>query len=137
MTRRNPSLELEHAGAPLGQNPTGEFESTKKRAVAAPPIHDLTIRPAKFGDARQLFEWRNDQLTREMSKTANPVLWDEHVEWLTRQLVREEPGLFIAESDGAPVGTIRIDGDEVSYTVAPEHRGNCLLYTSPSPRDRS
>jgi len=74
-------------------------------------------------DAQRLFDWRNDPLTRAMSKTTDPVEWAGHVGWLERRLSRTAPMLFIAEIDGEPVGTFRVDADEISYTVAPEHRG--------------
>lgn len=74
-------------------------------------------------DAQRLFDWRNDPLTRAMSKTTEPVEWSGHVQWLERRLSRPEPLLFIAEVDGAAIGTFRVDDDEISYTIAPEHRG--------------
>ena len=83
----------------------------------------LTIRAATIDDARLLFEWRNDELTRAMSVNSDPVEWDGHLKWLTSRLSREAPGLYIVEDD-EPVGTIRIDGDEISYTIAPDHRGS-------------
>ncbi|WP_414471782.1 GNAT family N-acetyltransferase [Microvirga sp. M2] len=83
----------------------------------------MRIRPVVIGDARVLFDWRNDPLTRAMSRTTDPVEWDRHVAWLTRRLEAPEPHLYIAEVDGRPVGTIRIDGEEVSYTVTPSERG--------------
>lgn len=36
------------------------------------------------------------------------------------------PNLFIAKIDSDNVGTFRIDGDEVSYTIAPAFRGRGL-----------
>lgn len=83
----------------------------------------MEIRPATMDDAQRLFDWRNDPLTRAMSINTEPVEWTGHVAWLERRLSRNAPMLFIAEIDGAPVGTFRIDADEISYTVAPEHRG--------------
>jgi len=82
----------------------------------------MKLRPATIDDARLLSEWRNDDLTRRMSINSEPVAWDSHVNWLTSRLSCDEPGLYVAE-DGEPVGTIRIDGEEISYTVSPNHRG--------------
>ncbi len=82
----------------------------------------ITMRPASMDDADLLLEWRNDPVTRANSKTTNAVQRDAHISWLTARLQRDQPNLYVAEDD-EPVGTIRIDGDEVSYTVAPEHRG--------------
>lgn len=80
------------------------------------------IRSANAHDAERLFSWRNDPLTREMSKSQDIVSWDRHIAWLDARLSRDRPALFIAAIDSTPVGTLRIDNDEISYTVAPEHR---------------
>ncbi|WP_063707824.1 GNAT family N-acetyltransferase [Bradyrhizobium centrolobii] len=85
-------------------------------------MSDFRIRPATKDDARRLFEWRNDESTRTMSKNKDVVEWDEHLGWLDRRLKMNKPGLFIFELDGEPVATFRVDGEDVSYTVAPEHR---------------
>lgn len=82
----------------------------------------MDIRPATLEDAQLLFDWRNDPLTRAMFKNSGVVLWDTHINWLTQRLSRLDPHLYIAEI-GVPVGTFRLDGDEISYTVAPEARG--------------
>jgi RimJ/RimL family protein N-acetyltransferase len=83
----------------------------------------MKLRPASMADARRLFEWRNDPITREMSIAQDEVEWSSHVQWLARRLERDEPELFIAEVEGRPVGTVRFDNGEVSFTVAPEERG--------------
>jgi RimJ/RimL family protein N-acetyltransferase len=85
----------------------------------------MDIRPAQMSDADTLFQWRNDPLTRAMSRTSEPVSWEAHIKWLSERLGRSEPHLYIAEI-GAPVGTFRLDGDEISYTIAPESRGKGL-----------
>lgn len=57
-----------------------------------------------------------------MSKSKDIVGWDEHLGWLDRRLKMDQPNLFIFELEGKPVATFRIDGEDVSYTVAPVHR---------------
>ncbi|HDZ73847.1 MAG TPA: N-acetyltransferase [Aurantimonas coralicida] len=83
----------------------------------------MMIRLATMEDARLLFSWRNDPLTRRMSINSDTVDWDTHRSWLERRLGRADPLLHIAEIEGHCVGTFRIDGDEISYTVAPDFRG--------------
>lgn len=74
-------------------------------------------------DAERLFAWRNDPITRANSRNQDQVQWQDHLHWLRRRLDGEST-LYVAEEDGAPVGTCRVDADgEVSWTVAPEHRG--------------
>ena len=82
----------------------------------------MDIRPARMSDAELLFQWRNDPLTCAMSRSSDPASWDAHISWLTGRLARSEPHIYIAETS-TPVGTFRLDGDEISYTVAPEARG--------------
>lgn len=89
----------------------------------------MWFRQAKMADADLLLAWRNDPLTRQMSRNQDVVEMDGHVAWLSKRLSRVSPQLHMVmmmdERIGnfAPVATFRIDGDELSYTVAPEHRG--------------
>ena len=81
------------------------------------------IRPAKMQDARLLFNWRNDPATRAMSITSGELNWEMHLGWLSSRLSLPDPCIFITEVSGCAIGTFRIDGDEISFTVAPEARG--------------
>jgi RimJ/RimL family protein N-acetyltransferase len=83
----------------------------------------IEFRPASMDDADLLLGWRNDPLTCAMSKTPAQVARPDHVAWLAARLARTDPGLYVAQIDGKNVGTLRVDGDEVSYTVAPDQRG--------------
>lgn len=86
----------------------------------------LTLRPATLADSTLLLEWRNDPLTRAMSISTDEVHLAAHEAWLARSLDNPDRSLLIAEHDGRPVATVRIDrGDEteLSWTVAPIARG--------------
>ena len=83
----------------------------------------MNLRPATMDDAETLLAWRNDPLTRAMSQSLAIVELSSHLAWMDQRLSRVDPGLYIAEDGEELVGTVRIDGDEISYTVAPEHRG--------------
>lgn len=84
----------------------------------------MDIRLATLEDAQTLLEWRNDPLTRAMSHNQDLVQWDAHVRWLGLRLDRPEPRLYVATHDGHPIGTFRVDGDQISYTISPHARGN-------------
>ncbi|MCY1346577.1 hypothetical protein D9M68_505310 [compost metagenome] len=92
----------------------------------------MDLRKATIEDAKLLFDWRNDRQTREMSRDTLELPWEDHVGWLTNRLQRDDHGVYIAEINGVPVGTVRIDYDEISYTVAPEQRrkgvGEAMLF---------
>lgn len=85
-------------------------------------VNHFNIRPASRDDARLLFEWRNDESTRRMFKNKEVVRWDDHLDWLDARLKLATPNLFVFEADGTPAATFRIDGRDLSYAVAPEHR---------------
>lgn len=82
----------------------------------------MKLRPATLGDARLLFDWRNDPETCAASLSPGPVSWDGHIGWLERVIGDPNRMLLIFEEDG-PVGTVRLDGGELSWTVSPDHRG--------------
>lgn len=82
----------------------------------------IKLRRATIDDAEILLEWRNDPETRKVSMNMDIVKWDEHITWLTGVLANPDRELYIAELNGVPVGTIRNDSGELSWTVAPEHR---------------
>src|SRR5665647_3300451 len=107
----------------------------------------LVARPATLQDARQLWIWRNDPLTRAGSRSTAEVPWDDHLRWLTASLNRTDRILLVVEDAMGLVGTVRWDlareqageqaGEqegaprgshewEVSVTVAPERRGQSL-----------
>lgn len=93
-------------------------------------LTSLRIRRATIDDAKHLFAWRNDPLTRQMSRNQQPVEWQDHVNWLTGVLNNPDRILLIGEVDGEPVGTVRFDqmpGEnqcEISWTVNPDYRGH-------------
>lgn len=87
----------------------------------------MILRNAKMKDAAILLKWRNDEQTRANSRNTEPVKESEHLEWLEYVLNNQSRKLYIAEVDGLPVGTIRVDDEgsfaELSWTIVPEHRG--------------
>jgi RimJ/RimL family protein N-acetyltransferase len=85
-------------------------------------VEQFRIRPATQDDSRLLYEWRNDESTRSMSKNKDPIRWDDHQDWLGCRLKMNCPNLFVFEVGDEPVATFRIDDSKVSYTVAPQHR---------------
>ena len=107
------------------------WEAIAGGAQPGPAADDLTIRPATVEDARLLHDWRDDPMTRAMSRSSEHVSWADHVAWLTTSLSREDRLLLVAEDEVGgrrrPVGTVRWDREgprewEVSITVAPDRR---------------
>lgn len=88
----------------------------------------IHYRRATIDDAEILLEWRNDPDTRQNSFNSQLVLRENHLRWLEGVFVDADRDLYIAEVDGAAVGTLRVDHDnlgqsELSWTVAPDSRG--------------
>lgn len=90
----------------------------------------VTLRRASSADAKLLYTWRNDPATRGNSLCHAPVLWETHLQWLETCLADSTRALYVAESSGEAVGTVRSDFDgkvyELSWTVAPDWRGRGL-----------
>ncbi len=86
----------------------------------------LGLRPATYEDWPILLQWRNDSETRGASRQSKSVTETEHCQWLQTVLAYGANQMMIAEVDGQPVGTVRLDGNdpsEISWTVAPNCRG--------------
>lgn len=75
-----------------------------------------------------LLEWRNNPATREASHNTALISEVEHIQWMTRILANENRKLYVAEIDGVPAGTVRVDsevlGYELSWTVSPMMRNS-------------
>ena len=87
----------------------------------------IRLRPATVQDADLLLEWRNDPDTKRASHNDGTVQREQHLSWLTAALGAGDRRLLIAEENGIPVGTVRVDFSDgvqaLSWTVAPEARG--------------
>lgn len=95
------------------------------------PAHALTIRPAGADDALEILDWRNDPLTRAMSRQAASIAPDRHLEWYAAALVDPRRYFLIGEAGGARIGMVRFDRCtaaewEVSIMLAPAARGRRL-----------
>lgn len=102
-----------------------------ERVVRAMEAAGVVLRAATPADARRLFDWANDPATRAASFAPEPIPWETHRAWLARRLDDADTLLFVAHSDGVPVGQVRFDrasDDEavVSVSIAPEARGRGL-----------
>ncbi len=103
----------------------------------------MKLRPATLDDAKLLLSWRNDPATRANSRDTGVISWNSHEQWLKSVLDDGSRTILIAEVEGCPVATCRIDSDgELSWNVSPEHRGRgyglemvrMVIETSSEPR---
>lgn len=89
----------------------------------------MVLRSANLDDESRLLVWRNDPVTRQASLTQHIIGKKEHARWLRESLANPLRKIYVAEKDGIPVGTFRVDSQEdllfLSWTIAPSwrHRG--------------
>lgn len=50
----------------------------------------INIRLVRKKDSKDIFEWRNDEITRKLSHKTDVVGWNGHCKWLIRSLPTEE-----------------------------------------------
>ncbi|MFL5295381.1 MAG: GNAT family N-acetyltransferase [Phenylobacterium sp.] len=91
----------------------------------------VRLRKATPSDALDVLAWRNDPLTRAMSRSAEEIHPGEHLAWFESALGNPALILLIGEADGGKVGMVRFDvgvETEVSINVNPACRGRGYGY---------
>ena len=92
----------------------------------------INARLAIITDSKDIFEWRNDELTRQMSYTSDVVGWDGHSNWFAASLKNKNRFLLMCEEDssGEKVAVIRFDIENdnalISINISPKVRGRGL-----------
>lgn len=91
----------------------------------------ILVRLADATDSKDVFEWRNDELTRTMSHVGDVVEWQQHCAWFDSALQSEHRILMICEdSAGEKLSLVRFDVTNeksvVSINLNPHQRGKGL-----------
>lgn len=85
------------------------------------------LRKATEADAQILFRWRNEPETRANSFHTEPILYEEHVAWLTAALQNPAQEIYIFCDGDIPIGQVRLsdEGDSatISYSIDIAYRG--------------
>lgn len=89
----------------------------------------LHLRPARWDDARCLWEWANNPETRAVSFSSAPIPWPHHERWFAAHLDDASHVMFIGQARGGiPVGCVRFElagpTAVISVNVAPAFRGS-------------
>lgn len=79
------------------------------RVAAALGANNIEVRIANKSDSPKLFEWRNHQTIRAVSKSTAPIVWADHQSWFAKVLADGNRVLLIGEIDNEPVGVVRFD----------------------------
>lgn len=80
----------------------------------------LRVRPVRETDARLLWEWANDPEVRAVSFSTQPVLWEQHLDWLRKKL-KESCHFYLAvDGEEEAIGQVRFDirEDEAAVSVS-------------------
>ena len=92
----------------------------------------IKVRKAELSDSKTIFEWRNDELTIEMSHTTDIVDWEGHSNWFASSLENENRRLLLCvdKNDLKKIAVVRFDVESsralVSINLAPNMRGKGL-----------
>lgn len=89
----------------------------------------VDVRRVEMNDAKQLFDWANDPVTRANAINKQPIPWAGHMQWLERKLASADSYMFIFRDrrTNLDLGLVRFDNDGekflISYLVDSEVRG--------------
>jgi RimJ/RimL family protein N-acetyltransferase len=102
-----------------------------ERACDLLGLPEVFFRNASNADARLLWEWANDPLTRASSFSSTPIPWEEHEGWLRRRLAQSGPFYLAVDGGLTPLAVVRFDEKAggtvlISYNLAPGVRGKDL-----------
>lgn len=90
----------------------------------------ITIRKVEVKDAELLFDWANDELTRQQSFQLEEISWKEHLQWFHNKMNDSKAQYYICEVQHTPVGLVRFDTKEnqavIGITIDANFRGQKL-----------
>jgi RimJ/RimL family protein N-acetyltransferase len=91
---------------------------------------NVIVKKARIDDSEDILNWRNDSLAREMFRSSDVVLQENHKEWFESTLKNKQRLLLICEdvSTAEKIGVIRLDlhkdqtEAEISLNISPQMR---------------
>ncbi len=93
----------------------------------------IKIKKATFKHSRDIWEWRNDKLTRKMSKNSNHIPWENHKKWFSKVIVDPDIFFYIGEIENKIIGSVRfvrheksLDDYFININISPDNRGRGL-----------
>ena len=79
---------------------------------------NLSIRAANADDAELLWHWANDASVRERSFNQEPIVWEAHLEWLSRRLASPDTKFYLLSRGYTDYETLREGLDKVLKEIA-------------------
>lgn len=87
---------------------------------------------ANFSHAYKLYQWANDIDVRLNAFNSEPIILENHIEWLTEKLKSENTDIYLYCLSGCFVGQVRADKNEeawvIDYSVDKNYRGYKIAY---------
>ena len=84
------------------------------------------LRQATSEDMNLLFQWANDETTRQNAFNTEKISLEEHKQWFNDKLTSDKTILYIYCIDNISIGQIRVDIDNnigvISYSIDSAHR---------------
>ncbi|MBF0523100.1 MAG: GNAT family N-acetyltransferase [Candidatus Omnitrophica bacterium] len=82
----------------------------------------IFFRKAVSEDAELLYQWRNEEASRENAFDPSEIPWKKHLEWFKSKVNNPATYIFILnDAGGSPVGQVRFDietaGTAVSHVI--------------------
>ena len=77
----------------------------------------MKIREANLSDSNDIYKWRNDPLTRQMSFNSDVVSFVTHNEWFKNSLKNKNRFLLVAEFREKKISVVRFDIKEEKFTA--------------------
>ena len=88
---------------------------------------------ASLSHSRAIWEWRNDPVTRSMSRSKDLVSWEDHSSWYQKTLANPKRIMYVGIIEQLPIGFVRFDSInniedsfEISININPAERGKGL-----------
>lgn len=93
-------------------------------------LPNICARLAIESDCKNVFEWRNDTLTRSMSHSSEIIEWNQHIRWFSKSLFSKNKILVICEKDKKKISFVYFDIAKtnvlISINLNPNWRGKGL-----------
>ena len=81
--------------------------------------HSYSLRPVTDGDSAAVWQVANDPAVRQWAFHSDPIAWEDHQQWMARQLVAAHPFFVVEDEQGAVAGYVRFAPDDDGvYTVS-------------------
>ena len=82
----------------------------------------ITVQRASENDSKDIWEWRNDELTKKMFITTDSVSWETHSSWYEKSLTNPNRYLYLGLlNSGEKVGMCRFDVDVTDNVDLPPY----------------